>query len=342
MKQAAHHAALIDSALRYVDDILARVARPARDGEGSVTVDTQAWQGTMAEVGEAAEKLGALLHCLQAGAVPDPSLDPSARPSRAVPRILIIDDESGILRATERALRGYDITCIEDARAALSRVQAGETWDLILCDVMMPTMDGVAFKQAVGVCNAALAQKVVFITGGAFGPASRRLAGSPVLEKPIATPELRQLVDRVLGRLSLAGEGLIALNQPASSRARVLVVDDEEMVGRALASALGGEHLVVCCTSARQALERLREGERFDVLLSDLAMPEMTGIELHRVLQVEYPELAAGAVFITGAAFTPSARTFFEHTENPWLNKPLDLSRLRALVRERLGQRRLG
>ncbi|MBI5498590.1 MAG: PAS domain S-box protein [Deltaproteobacteria bacterium] len=127
-----------------------------------------------------------------------------------------------------------------------------------------------------------------------------------------------------------------ALAVPAApvTRARVLVVDDEEKVGLAVGRMLGREHDVVALTSARAALDCLRRGETFDVILCDLMMPDITGMEFHALLQEEYPALAERVVFVTGGAFTPQARDLFERTRARRLEKPFERAALRRLVQE--------
>ncbi len=119
-------------------------------------------------------------------------------------------------------------------------------------------------------------------------------------------------------------------------RGRVLVVDDELSVGNALRRILAGEHDVVALTSARDAHDRIKAGERFDVIVCDLMMPEMTGMDLHAALQSGAPDQASRMVFLTGGAFTDKAKAFLTSVTNPQMEKPFDTSALRALVRARV------
>jgi len=121
-------------------------------------------------------------------------------------------------------------------------------------------------------------------------------------------------------------------NLEAVPRGRILVVDDEPQIGGAIRRTLRREHEVVALTSAREAYARLRGGERFDLVLSDLMMPEMSGVELHQELSRLSPDLAARMVFLTGGAFTPYARSFLRDVENPRLEKPFSSEALRDLV----------
>lgn len=120
----------------------------------------------------------------------------------------------------------------------------------------------------------------------------------------------------------------------ASRRGRVLVIDDEESLGHAIRRYLAQEHDVEAVTSARVALDLLSGGARYDVILCDLMMPQITGMELHESVTRLDAAQAAKIVFVTGGAFTESARTFFETTPNPRIEKPFDLKALRHLVNE--------
>jgi signal transduction histidine kinase len=119
---------------------------------------------------------------------------------------------------------------------------------------------------------------------------------------------------------------------PCLPRARILVVDDEPLVGNVLERTLQHDHDVVVVQSARAALERLSAGERFDAILSDLLMPEMSGMDLHRAIVERHPALATRMIFLTGGAFTPAARAFLENEPVVCIEKPFELETLRAAL----------
>jgi signal transduction histidine kinase len=123
---------------------------------------------------------------------------------------------------------------------------------------------------------------------------------------------------------------------PPARRGRVLVIDDELIIGRAVTRTLGGDHEVVVVSQAREALAMLSGEERFDVILCDLMMPEMTGMDFHEALSASDPEQAKRIIFLTGGAFTVRARTFLDHAPNLRIEKPFDPPALRALVNERV------
>ena len=134
--------------------------------------------------------------------------------------------------------------------------------------------------------------------------------------------------------MSTEGEHAGAPRAPASGR--VLVVDDEPMVGRLVERALAPVHRVTAVTSGREALARLEAGERFDVILCDLTMPGMSGMALHERVLALAPDQAARMVFLSGGAFTAPARAFLER--HPALEKPFDLRALEAVIQARIAR----
>jgi signal transduction histidine kinase len=119
-------------------------------------------------------------------------------------------------------------------------------------------------------------------------------------------------------------------------RAKILVVDDEPSVVKAAARILSEDHDVVTTQRGAEALLLIRGGERFDVILCDLMMPEMTGMELYAELAHAAPEQADKVVFLTGGAFTARARAFLDQVKNLRFEKPFDAASLRSIVQERL------
>jgi CheY-like chemotaxis protein len=113
----------------------------------------------------------------------------------------------------------------------------------------------------------------------------------------------------------------------------VLVVDDEPAVGFAVRRVLR-DQLVTVVTTATEALDLLKAGEEFDVILSDLMMPGMSGMELYGELARLYPRMASRVVFVTGGAFTMEANSFLDRVTNERMEKPFDLKQLREMVQK--------
>jgi PAS domain S-box-containing protein len=126
-----------------------------------------------------------------------------------------------------------------------------------------------------------------------------------------------------------------AASARAPHRLRLLVVDDEIAIGRTLAIALSDEFQVTTATSGREALELLAGDAPFDVVLCDLMMPDVSGMDVYERVAKERPELAARFVFVTGGAFTERARAFVERVGPAVVEKPFELASLPAMLRAR-------
>jgi PAS domain S-box-containing protein len=126
----------------------------------------------------------------------------------------------------------------------------------------------------------------------------------------------------------------VAPAPPPEKRLRLLVVDDEIAIGRTIAIALGDAFEVTTATSGREALALLESGGReFDVVLCDLMMPDVSGMDVYERIVVHAPALAHRFVFVTGGAFTDRARAFVERVQTPVIEKPFDLGALLHLLR---------
>jgi CheY-like chemotaxis protein len=125
---------------------------------------------------------------------------------------------------------------------------------------------------------------------------------------------------------------LMLVPPPPSARARILVVDDEPNVTTALQRSLSNEHEVATANSAQAALRMMVSDGQYDLVLCDVMMPGMTGMDLYAEVGRQVPEMLGRMVFMTGGAFTPRAVAFLRDVPNPTLSKPLDLGQLRALV----------
>jgi PAS domain S-box-containing protein len=113
---------------------------------------------------------------------------------------------------------------------------------------------------------------------------------------------------------------------------RVLVIDDDELVGLSLRRILRGYEVIVV-TDARDALDRLRIPGNFDLILCDLMMPGMTGMDLYAELARTSPAELEGLVFMTGRLLDESVRKFLDEVGNERIEKPFGAHQMRALVK---------
>jgi CheY-like chemotaxis protein len=116
--------------------------------------------------------------------------------------VLVIDDEEPLAQAIRRFLANeHDVTAVFSAGAALDLVREGERYDVIFCDLMMPQITGMEMHTELVRIDAAQADKVVFLTGGAFTPMARDFLdqfSNRRLEKPFDLKELRRLVNELI------------------------------------------------------------------------------------------------------------------------------------------------
>ena len=117
-----------------------------------------------------------------------------------------------------------------------------------------------------------------------------------------------------------------------SLRLRILIVDDEPMIGRALKRSLSDRDDVVVCQSGADALDLLAASREYHLILSDLSMPGMSGAKLYEHINDRWPELARRVVIMTGGASTESTQRFLAETKVSRLDKPVDLTVLRRIL----------
>jgi nitrogen-specific signal transduction histidine kinase/CheY-like chemotaxis protein len=132
-------------------------------------------------------------------------------------------------------------------------------------------------------------------------------------------------------RRALAGE---APPESESAPSRILIIDDEPLLGQTLLYAFKGRHDVVICTSGRDALSRLEKDARFDLVLCDLMMPDVSGSAVYEEVKRSYPALVRCFVFMTGGAFTDRARDFLAKHPGVQLEKPFNIDDIEKILRQ--------
>ena len=129
-----------------------------------------------------------------------------------------------------------------------------------------------------------------------------------------------------------------------SGRRRLLLIDDEPMVGQAIRRLLSASHDVVIADGGTAALEVLSYDQEFDAIICDLAMPGLDGPAVHERLSEWQPHLAEVMVFCSGGAFSARMTTFLSAVGNPVVAKPVRMTQLLDAIgnirRRRLRSRR--
>jgi CheY-like chemotaxis protein len=114
-------------------------------------------------------------------------------------RVLVIDDEGVVGDELARSLEEHDVVTVDCGEDALALVTAGQRFDLILCDVMMPGMNGAALLAHLEVDHPAQAERLIFMMDRMISPIIQHLLeGVPNLciERPFDMEGLRALIER--------------------------------------------------------------------------------------------------------------------------------------------------
>lgn len=158
---------------------------------GRLEVDSVVDQGTTVRV---------ILPAARVVSAPPPPA-PAATAPTLRGRILVIDDETLVLRLIARVLRGHDIVCVDTAGAAIALLENGERFDAVLCDLNMPTMTGVDFYEVVLARFPALTRQIAFLSGGSLSGRVDdflKAVSNPRLQKPFDIRDLEALVVTLL------------------------------------------------------------------------------------------------------------------------------------------------
>jgi CheY-like chemotaxis protein len=121
-------------------------------------------------------------------------------------------------------------------------------------------------------------------------------------------------------------------------RRRVMLVDDEPLVAQTIERLLRRDYDITIARCGREAIDHIVAGGRFDAIVSDVMMPNMTGIELVEELQRVAPDQAQRLIFLSGGVFTPQTRERLEQIGAPQLEKPVTAKELRACVKRLMSE----
>ena len=129
-------------------------------------------------------------------------------------RLLFVDDELMLIRAYKRSLaKHYDVVFAEGGQQALDALAEDDAFDLVVCDLMMPQVDGIRVFEHARAHHPHLVDRFLFCSGGAFTPRAREFIasnGNRLIEKPVSPRELdagiQQALAEVQGTMDASGE----------------------------------------------------------------------------------------------------------------------------------------
>jgi two-component system, cell cycle response regulator len=252
---------------------------------------------------------------------------------RGGPTVLLVDDSPVTLRVHADLLRraGFEVRGARDGTDALD-VLRGTTVDIIVSDVDMAPMDGLALLRAVRADPSTTELPFVFVSArptDAIAGACGALQVDAVLSKGAAEQQLSGAVHAALA----GGHG-----QPA---ARVLVADDSGLVRSMMRDHLmAAGYEVLEAQDGEEALERIRDTVP-DVVLLDRDMPRLDGLSVLDAMQADAATAAIPVVFVTGRATASELAEGLGRGAHDYVRKPVEAAELIARVRSALRTRRL-
>ncbi|OAI25442.1 hybrid sensor histidine kinase/response regulator [Methylomonas koyamae] len=266
-------------------------------------------------------------------------------------RVLVVDDLDISRQMLRDILQNWGFEVAEaangaDALALLSRAnQAGQDFELVLLDWKMPGLDGIqvtrAIKDMVRQAEIRHAPVVIMVTAFSRESLLHAAGDTPpddVLVKPVLPSMLLDSVTRLQGGMpSAAAEPsrpqLAEMAAPIRG-ARILLVEDNEINQMVTCEYLTNAGLnVSVANNGREGLEAMRR-ERFDAVLMDLQMPEMSGIEATRLIRAEKSRDELPIIAMTAAVQEPDRNQCYAAGMNDHVGKPvLPQTLLAALVR---------
>ncbi len=116
------------------------------------------------------------------------------------------------------------------------------------------------------------------------------------------------------------------------------MVDDEPVMGSVLQRIFGLAHEVTVVGHGKAALSMMDSGAEFDVVLCDVMMPDLSGLQVYEAVRERHPHLVDRFIFLTGGVLHEKSREFLSSLANPVIKKPFELGALRELVRRVLAR----
>jgi two-component system, cell cycle sensor histidine kinase and response regulator CckA len=239
--------------------------------------------------------------------------------SQAIP-----DGRQGLLRISTTSEGGLVSVCVEDDGVGIAQEDLPYVFEPFFTPQLGRGNGPRAHRDAAAGLGLAICRNVVTALGGTITVASAPDAGTRFT-----------VTLQAAGASGASAEGNQAGNRErVNSRARILIIDDEPLLGQTLRFAFQDKHDVEVASSGREALVRLGTDADFDLVLCDLMMPDVSGEHVYRAVSEHTPGLLPRFVFMTGGAFTERAQEFLAQFAGRQLEKPFNIDEVELLLSE--------
>lgn len=259
--------------------------------------------------------------------------------------VLVVDDNEiarAVLAKTAQGL-GWSSIAVESGSQALERLKAGERFDVVLMDWLMPDLDGVATTRIIRELQSQGEMPLVIMVTAQSREIALTASGDglfdAILNKPVTSSQLYNAVNTALRRFDGREEEPKA-KVPAEVRlrgVRCLVVEDNainQLVAQQVLALEGAT--VTLVDNGAQAVEFLRGAEAgsIDVVLMDIQMPVMDGLEATKYIRRELKITQLPIIALTAGALAEERQRCLDVGMNGFIPKPLDIERLVVLIGE--------
>ena len=245
-------------------------------------------------------------------------------------KILVVDDELAFRESMHHAFRkkGHEVVTAMNVDHALN-LMASNTFDLIVLDIVMPGEPGDVFLKHLRACQNNIPVVVYSVRIDAELDKEMRKAGAnEVLNK---SASLEVLTDRSEKVLASAGKSAA---MPGAPRKRLLVVDDEKAIRQMLVIFFGKQGYEVVEADGGEAAIREVKARKPDIVLLDMHMGGMNGVETLKQLRLIHPGL--GVIMATGENDDEMVRQAMEQGAYGYVLKPFDFLYLELVVSSKL------
>jgi PAS domain S-box-containing protein len=271
---------------------------------------------------------------------------PLATEHLAGKRVLVVDDNAVNRTIFLRQLKRWGMQAVAAGSSAEARMLFGQLEcqpDLVLLDQHMPEMDGLSLAAWMRGQPHLQTTPVLILSSGPLKDDAERVRGLQLcgyLGKPFIDVDLLAAVKRALG----VAEGAAVPNRPVGAQARaaesvldVLLVEDN-LINQQLAIRLLRKwgHRVALAVDGQEAVDRLCGGERYDIVLMDMQMPVMGGIEATRLIrahEAEHGQARVPIMAMTANAMQGDRELCLAAGMDDYLSKPINQVELAAKLR---------
>lgn len=235
--------------------------------------------------------------------------------------ILIVDDNDSLRRSMEMILRlkGYAVETAASGAEAIALVQA-RAFDMIFMDVRMPVLDGVQTLKQIKAIRPQAA--VTMMTGYAVEDLIQDALAEgafALLDKPVEIESFITLIEKA---------------RQAQQGQLILIVDDDPAMRDILQRVMAHKGYRVCAAGSGEEAIALAREVTYDILLIDLKLPALNGLETYLAIREFCPQVVAIIFTAYPREMTKLAELVIQSNAYAYLYKPLDMDQLLVLIQE--------